>query len=415
MAGKRKKVEKREWAVLKPRELPSGKWQVSLGVHRENGKRKNPRRLFSNSADALQFCRDEEARRIAHGQITAGADGVKVAAWLALDRDLMEAGAGSLKEVGDRVLRDTLAVTVVSTAGECLSKYLSKHLGKSVYTDDSRNRCNSFVKSFGVERPIKEATTEVMQAFFAENTGATLRRTISAWFGWAVEEGYLPSNPCARKRQRPGTKKKKIPDAVIFSPTEASALLRAAVQAEDWTSLSFIALSLFAGIRPMEFRKKYKGAPAIYLDWRNVTPDGIEIYPELAKTAARVITILDPLPLWIDFIHKKRGILSGPVVAAGKRGGGWRKHWEAFLANHWKHEWHADQLRHSYGSYRMAVVRNAWEVAKEMGNSPKVVLDYYWNWQTKARDAEVFWSLTPESVMGCEKNRAPAKKQVKKL
>ena len=180
MAGKRKKVEKREWAVLAPRELPDGKWRVSLGVGWENGKRKNPRRIFSNSADALQFCRDEEARRDAHGQITAGADGVKVAAWLSLDLALMEAGAGSLKEVGDRVLSDTLAVTVVSTAGECLSRYLSKYLGKSVYADDSRNRCNRFVRSFGVERPIKEATVAVMNAFFAKNTGATLRRTVSA-------------------------------------------------------------------------------------------------------------------------------------------------------------------------------------------------------------------------------------------
>jgi hypothetical protein len=398
MAGKRKKVEKREWAVLKPRELPSGKWQVSLGVHRENGKRKNPRRLFSNNADALQFCKDEEARRIAHGQITAGADGVKVAAWLSLDRDLMEAGAGSLKEVGERVLRDTLAVTVVSTAGECLSRYLS-HRGKSVYADDSRNRGNHFIRWFGAERQIREATTEVMKAYFSKHTGATLRRTVSAWFGWAVDEGYLPSNPCARKKQRRGTKKKKPPEAVIFSPTDALALLRAAVQAEDWTTLSFIAFGLFAGIRPMEFRKKYKGAPAIYLDWRNVTPDGIEIYPELAKTAARVIPILDPLPLWIEFIRKKRGMLSGPVVATGKRGGGWRKHWEAFLAKHWKHEWHADQLRHSFGSYRMAVVKNAGQVAMEMGNSAQVVLDYYWNWQTKARDAESYWSLTPETVM----------------
>jgi hypothetical protein len=374
--ARKPKIEKSEWAVLAPRQLPDGKWRVSLGVSWENGKRKNPRRVFSNNADALQFCRDEEARRKAHGQITANADGVKVAAWLELEEKLLKAGAGSLKEVGDRVLRDTLAVTRVSAAEECLSRYLD-HRGKSVYADDSRNRCNHFIKWFGAKRPIRESTTEVMKAYFSEHKGATLRRTVSAWFGWAVDEGYLPSNPCARKKQRRGTKKKKPPEAVIFSSADASALLRAAVQAEDWTTLSFIAFGLFAGIRPMEFKKKYKGAPAIYLDWRNVKPDGIEIHSELAKTAARVIPILDPLPLWIEFIRKKRGILSGPVLAVGKRGGGWRKHWEGFLANNWKHQWHADQLRHSFGSYRMAAVKNAGQVAMDMGNSAQVEADFF--------------------------------------
>lgn len=365
----------------------------------ENGKRKNPRRIFSNYADALQFCRDEEARRAAHGQITANADGVTVAAWLELEEKLIKAGAGSLKDVGERVLKETLAITKYATATVCLSNYLSKHLGPSVYADDSRNRCNSFVKWFGAERPIKEATHELMGAYFAEHTGATLRRTVSAWFGWAVDEGYLPSNPCARKRQRRGTKKKKPPEAVILSPAEASTLLRAAVNAKDWTSLSYIAISLFAGLRPMEFRKKYKNKAAIHLDWHNVTPDGIEIYPGLAKTVARVVPIISPLPLWIDLIRKKKGALSGPVVATGKRGGGWRKHWEAFLANHWKHAWHADQMRHSFGSYRMAVVKNAGQVAMEMGNSPAVVLAHYWNWKTLATDATAFWSLTPKLVM----------------
>ena len=163
--ARRPKIEKSEWAVLTPRQLPDGKWRVSLGVSWENGKRKNPRRIFSNNADALQFCRDEEARRKAHGQITANADGVKVAAWLELEDKLLKAGAGSLKEVGERVLRDTLAITVVSTAGECLSRYLS-HRGKSVYADDSRNRCNHFIRWFGAEGPIREATRSL--CFVAE-------------------------------------------------------------------------------------------------------------------------------------------------------------------------------------------------------------------------------------------------------
>ena len=83
-------------------------------------------------------------------------------------------------------------------------------------------------------------------------------------------------------------------------------------------------------------------------------------------------------------IREKRGELSGPILKTGKRGGGWRDHWEAFLAAHWPDPWNPDQLRHSFGSYRMAQTKNAEEVSHEMGNSPAIVLEHYWNWKTQA-------------------------------
>jgi len=121
-----------------------------------------------------------------------------------------------------------------------------------------------------------------------------------------------------------------------------------------------------------------------------------------------VVPILDPLPQWIDLIKKEGGMLSGPILAAGKRGGGWRKHWEAFLKDHWPHEWHPDQLRHSFGSYRMAQIKDSEQVAMEMGNSPAVVLKHYWNWKTLGRVAEIYWSLTPDVVMKTGRGMAEA-------
>jgi hypothetical protein len=96
--------------------LPDGKWRVSLGVSWENGKRKNPWRIFSNNADALQFCRDEEAHRDAHGQITAKADGGEVAGWLELDAELKAAGTKGLQSVGEKALQDAKAIHKTATA-----------------------------------------------------------------------------------------------------------------------------------------------------------------------------------------------------------------------------------------------------------------------------------------------------------
>ena len=106
---------------------------------------------------------------------------------------------------------------------------------------------------------------------------------------------------------------------------------------------------------------------------------------------------------WIGFLREKRGELSGPILKTGPRGGGWRKHWEAFLAAHWPGAWHPDQLRHSYGSYRLAKTKNAEKVSQEMGNSPEIVLRYYWNWKTHAAQAREFWALTPTVVLAGEK------------
>lgn len=398
--AKKPKKEKSQWAVLTPRQRPDGKWQVSLGIQEHDGKRKNPRRVFPIHADALQFCRDELARRKAHGEITAKADGPQVAGWLDLDARLIAAGAGSLQVVGAKALKDALAIQKTATAARCLQLYVATK-GKSVYADDCRNRCGSFVRWFGNDRAISEANPEVMKAYFSDHPGATGRRTISGWLGWAAdEEGYLPSNPCARKRRRKGVKKKASREAVILSPADAAALLRAAILAEDWISLSYIVLGFFAGLRPMELRKKFKGAPALNLEWDEVKSSGIEVRPRIAKTGAgRVVPILSPLPAWIDFLRERLGVLSGPILAVGKRGGGWRKNWKSFLDNHWPHPWSPDQLRHSFGSYRLAVVKNAETVALEMGNSPAVVLAHYWNWKTLAGDAATYWDLAPDVVM----------------
>lgn len=418
-------------AILAPKPLGDG-WQVSLGVEWVNGKKRNPRKQFNLHADAVEFCRVEKARRIAHGSITAGADGVRVALllaldaklaaggvdlkrveqWLAIDERMRTVGSGDLLTVGERILREAEAIKSTGTASRCLELFLATHK-PSIYKDDLRKRCGHFVRWFGTERMVSEITVDVIKLYFdppqdpeappdaplLKGPGETARRTLSAWLGWAVDNGWLPSNPCMRKKRR-GVKNKKPREAIILSPTQATFILGAAVKSEDWTVLSFLVLSLFAGIRPMEFRKKPKGAPTAYLEWSDVQLTGVCVPPKMAKGGLPRGDL--PLPVlreWLEFIREKRGELSGPILKAGKRGGGWRDHWEAFLAAHWPDPWNPDQLRHSFGSYRMAATKNADKVSHEMGNSPGIVLEHYWNWKTQTAQARVFWALTPGVVM----------------
>jgi hypothetical protein len=59
--------------------------------------------------------------------------------------------------------------------------------------------------------------------------------------------------------------------------------------------------------------------------------------------------------------------------------------------------WPQNGLRHSYGSYRLAIVKSAAQVALEMGNSPKMIFQHYRQVVTE-QDSKLFFSITPKTA-----------------
>src|SRR6185312_15056961 len=51
-------------------------------------------------------------------------------------------------------------------------------------------------------------------------------------------------------------------------------------------------------------------------------------------------------------------------------------------------------LRHSFGSYRMEMVKNAGQVALEMGNSAAIVMKHYHE-VVEAQAAKEYWDIRP--------------------
>jgi uncharacterized protein involved in type VI secretion and phage assembly len=51
-------------------------------------------------------------------------------------------------------------------------------------------------------------------------------------------------------------------------------------------------------------------------------------------------------------------------------------------------------LRHSFGSYRMEMVKNAGQIALEMGNSAAIVMKHYFD-IVEARAAKEYWNIRP--------------------
>lgn len=292
--GKKQKKDelKGKKRILEPHELSSGKWQVSLGVRVEDGKRVWKRKQFTTRAAAQDFC--NERRKTIQGtrEKAAEADSGLVSAWMKMDANLKAAGVDSLLEAGKRMLRDAKAVQKTGTAQECFDAFHQYHVEKpsrGTYRSELRNRCGRFLRYVEKGQPawkdraVLEITPEAIEAYLATLRNKGDFKTISAWLGWAAKYRWLPSNPCTGNKpdsRAPGT-------VVTLSPPEAARLLKLAVETENWDVVAHVSISLFAGLRPAEFRKVAKGDAPAFFGWELFTPSHIALPPQLSKNGRR--------------------------------------------------------------------------------------------------------------------------------
>lgn len=402
----KKVVKKGKKRVLVPHQLTSGVWQVSLGIEVHEGKRSWKRKQFKTRSAAQDFCNERRRTILARGEKAAEADSGLVAAWLAMENDLQAAAAGSLLEAGKRALRDAKAVQKVGTAKECFdachADYSRPGHRRGTYRSELRNRCGRFLRYFGNDRPSIEITPAVIEAYLGTLTNKGDFGTISAWLGWAARNRWLPSNPCN------GLKPEAAPHGKVatLETKEAARMLSLAVASEKWDVVAHVAISLFSGLRPAEFRKVSKGDPSAFLLWEHFKGTHLALPPELCKNGrrtgkGRTIKIEKTLETWIAFLRKKQGgVLAGKVV-----GDNWKKDWESWRKAYWVDgdkrpiRWPKDVLRHSFGSYHLARGRSLAETSFEMENSPKILKKHYWNWETLGSEAEAFWALNPAKVL----------------
>jgi integrase len=149
--------------------------------------------------------------------------------------------------------------------------------------------------------------------------------------------------------------------------------LLAAASSEE---LALLAIGGFAGLRMAEIKR---------LDWKAVDLDRriITLRADQAKTASRrIVPISDNLAAWIELLPRE-----GKVV--GKVAPDLTK-----LAEKIGMEWPRNALRHSYISYRLAVVKDAAKVALEAGNSPDIIFKHYRELVTE-QDAKAWFSINP--------------------
>jgi integrase len=191
---------------------------------------------------------------------------------------------------------------------------------------------------------------------------------IGPFFTWCVREKYAAANPVK------GVMKPKADESepCILSPGEVGRLMATAKE-KDTKLIPYLALGLFAGIRPEEIMR---------LDWQDISPHGVNINGRKAKTRQRrLVTIGDNLAAWLKLggdlpLHNRQKRLESIRRTAGVT-------------------WGHDIMRHTFASYHLAYHASPDRTAHELGHRDTQMLYRHYRQLVTREAAEAFWDVLP--------------------
>ena len=261
------------------------------------------------------------------------------------------------------------------------------------YMQDLRSRLTGFAEYF--KKEIGNVTTAEIQEWLdkkkklSPQTHVNFRRVVHLLFKFAVARGYALDN------QVDGVERIKVRNGggiTIFTPVEITRLISAA--SKDF--LPCIAIGAFAGLRSAEIER---------LTWEDVDLAGRHIIVSAgnAKTASRrIVPMSENLAAWLKVYAKKTG-----NVWNGTHDEFYEAQQDTAAATTIEPDeskgitgtapvvWKANGLRHSFASYRFAILGDAGRVAGECGNSASVIHKHYRE-LVKPVDAQRWFAVNPQ-------------------
>jgi integrase len=222
--------------------------------------------------------------------------------------------------------------------------------------------CRKFTRKLAEAFPglcLNDLTTAALDRWMGSlKLGATtkndMRRVLGTCGNWAEKQGHLvkDSNPFLGMMRY---KEEKAPVS-IFTPEQIASLLNKT----DATLRPYLAIGAFAGLRTAELQR---------LDWSEIDLDRgfITVAASKAKTRRRrLVPISDNLKSWLAPIRQALG----PICVHACAQHAVRVKCEGF-------SWARNGLRHSFISYRLAILHDTARVALEAGNSTQVIFSHY--------------------------------------
>lgn len=225
----------------------------------------------------------------------------------------------------------------------------------------------------------EEIETFLFKNDWKQSTRRALLIDIKTLFNFAKRRNWVAIHPCA------GIERIKVDDRppAILTPEDAKALLVRCVKIEP-SLVPFLAVQLFAGLRPSEARR---------LSSDDIRGGHIHVSASKSKTRQRrLVPINETLSallgsnpqLPVKNLERKWRRVRFQFDETGPRK---KKVWRPAF------RWSPDILRHSFCSYALPIMGAA-KVAEFAGHSEAVLFRHYRELVTK-EDAERFWQTLP--------------------
>lgn len=330
---------------------------------------------------------------------------------LNVDEDLLPAVESWLKEGKAKSVQTTARLDEAFTAFSAwLDGSKQDELIKPPPSPLSRKNLRIRVQAFINSVPnhqLSDITTEFVEAYLATRTNLSgkskdnERRALSRFFNWckARPRRWLAINPC----QGIEIDKGENGEPAIMTVDECKKLVRAAEKLKGGALVPYVALALFAGLRPFELTR---------VTWDIINLVDGEIRLEATKTKTkkpRTITICKTLRAWLErykdrelFPRNWRRDFDRLKAAAGYGGREWKteaktEKGKKRAAKRKKAEvksWVPDLMRHTSVSHYFRKTGSYGETAERFGNSEAIVKLHYQGRVTSQQTAE-FYALRP--------------------
>jgi len=214
---------------------------------------------------------------------------------------------------------------------------------------------------------------------------------VSAVFAFARKQGYLPR---LEKTEAELVERKEARSAETIA-VYSSAELRTLLTSIPIEFVPFVALGALAGVRTSEIFR---------MEWRQIdlSKGYILLDRGFTKTKRRrVIPICEGLRSWIEPLHGGTGKIYN-YSSSKKLGEAILEAWPETV------EKRRNALRHSFGTYRFALLQDEMKVSAEMGNSPQELREHYAELATPS-EGEEFFSVSrkgPKNISSFEQEAA---------
>jgi integrase len=339
------------------------------------------RRSFKTKAEADTFAELKRTERTNHGTAALSlSDAIRVDAVKA--NTLLSPHGVSMKEAAQYYVDHVVAYRQAPTVSQIVERLIAdaeRNDRRPRTILDLKTRLRAFAEDFP-DRRLSELTVEELKDWMEEGTGWSVRTRInyltklSQLFNYALRHNWVEVN-LAERLDRPSAGET---EPQIFTVEQARQLLE---QAGRFHLLPYIALGLFAGLRSAELMRLAGGEV-------NFEARAIVVGSQVAKKRSRrVVEMYDALHAWLSPLQP----LDGPIVDPRT----FRLNMEQLRTAAGIAGWPHNGLRHSFGSYHLALHGDAVRTAQQMGHRSTDVVHNHYKVLVLKSEAEKYWALRP--------------------